>query len=396
MKKILFSLCLFFVFLPALVLAADKKPVTLTIFYGDGCPHCHSEFLFLDKISKDYPNLTINKYEVWYSTSNANLMSEIAKKMNIKNFGVPLTIIGSQTIVGYLDDQTTGRGITDLLDLCAVDGCQDVVGQIISEKNQAQIDKQKNTSNLPETLKVFSFGEVNIKNMSLPLLTVVIGLLDGFNPCAMWILLFLISLLIGTQNKKRMWVLGLAFILTGAVSYFLFMAAWLNVFLFIGYIPIIRAAIGIFAIGSGIFYVYQWWQQRRSCEAIDDKKRGKIMEKLNKIASQDTYLLALFGIIVLSLGINMIELVCSAGLPAIYTAVLTQSKLSSLSYFLYLVLYIFFFILNQLIVFFVAMFTMRSFAISAKYARLTNFVGGIIIFILGVLLIFKPGWIMFG
>jgi steroid 5-alpha reductase family enzyme len=174
------------------------------------------------------------------------------------------------------------------------------------------------------------------------------------------------------------------------------MAAWLNLFIFVGYIPVIRIGIGAFAIGSGLFYLKKWWQQRKSCEAIDDAKRGKIMKKLENIAAQETYLLALLGIIALSLAINLVELVCSAGLPAIYTQVLSMSTLSPLSYYAYLLMYVFFFILNQLVVFFVAMFTMRAFAVSTKYARLTNFIGGVLIFILGMLLIFKPAWIMFG
>ncbi|MFA6322838.1 MAG: hypothetical protein WCX71_05225 [Candidatus Buchananbacteria bacterium] len=397
MKKILLTLAAFFLFWPALVFAAESKPVTLTVFYGDGCPHCHAEFLYLDQLQKDFSDLQIRKMEVWYDTENASLMGEVGQKINAKNFGVPLTLVGTEAVIGYYNDEVTGQRIKDMVLACQKNGCDDFVGNIIDKKNQAELEKQKPKEPADSSLiYVPLVGTIDAAGLSLPVLTIVVGLLDGFNPCAMWILLFLISLLVGSQDRKRIWILGLTFILTGAISYYLIMAAWLNIFLFVGFIPIIRALVGIFAMGSGAYYIYKWWQQKKTCEAIDDKKRGRIMQKIKDIVVSKSYILAVFGIIALSISINLIELVCSAGLPAIYTQVLSISHLSLASYYLYLLFYVFFFILNQLIVFFVAALALKAFALSSKYARLMNFIGGMVIFILGILLIFRPQWIMFG
>ncbi len=395
MRK-LFLILAILLFLPAALSAADLKPVALTIFYGDGCPHCESEIEFLENLQKDYPNLSVRKLEVWYNLSNAKILSEISELLSIKNYGVPVTIIGQESIIGYYNDEITGQRIKNLVTKCSMEACEDFVGNHIEKKNQEAVVKEKEKeAAVPEYISVPSLGKIDVKAMPLPLLTAVIGTLDGFNPCAMWILLFLISLLIGTGNRKKMWILGMTFILTGSVSYFVFMAAWLNFFLFVGYIPVIRAGIGIFAIGSGLYYIKKWWQSKKSCEAIDDQKRGKLMQKMEKIASQDTYILAVMGIITLSLAINMVELVCSAGLPAIYTQILSLSKLSAITYYGYLALYVFFFSLLQLAVFFITMVTLKTFAVSNKVARWMNFFGGIIILILGLLLILRPDLIMF-
>jgi len=397
MKKIFIIIFFAIFFLPAVLSAEDLKPVTLTIFYGNGCPHCEKELVFLDQLKKDYSNLTIRKLEVWYDLNNASILSGVAGVLSIKSYGVPVTVIGQETVVGYFNDEITGKRLKNLVTKCSVQACPDFVGDFIAKKDQQEIIKQKEKeAAVPQIINIPSLGEIDVKNMPLPLLTAIIGTLDGFNPCAMWILLFLISLLIGTGNRKKMFILGLTFIITGSVSYFIFMAAWLNFFLIVGYIPIIRAGIGIFAIVSGIYYIWKWYQSKKTCEAIDDQKRHKIMEKLENIASRDTYILAVMGIIALSLAINMVELVCSAGLPAIYTQILSLSKLSALQYYGYLLLYVFFFSLLQFGVFIVAMLTLQTFAVSNKITRWMNFIGGIIILPLGFLLIFRPDLIMFG
>ena len=251
--------------------------------------------------------------------------------------------------------------------------------------------------NLPKTISLPIFGEIDIKTWSLPLLTIVIGTIDGFNPCAMWVLLFLISLLLGMKDKKRMWILGSSFIVASALVYFLFLAAWLNLFLFLGFIVWVRYAIGAVAVGSGIYHLKEWWSNRNAtCRAVNETKREKIMSSLRKVTEQKMFWLALVGIISIAMAVNLVELVCSAGLPAIYTHILSSSSLSTPFYYLYLLLYILFYMIDDLIVFIIAMTTLQAFGISKKYTHWANLAGGIIILILGILLILKPGWVMFG
>jgi hypothetical protein len=108
-------------------------------------------------------------------------------------------------------------------------------------------------SEIPKVLKLPVFGEISLARVSLPILTVMLAAVDGFNPCAMWALVFLISLLVGLRDRFRMWVLGGIFIITSGAVYYLFMAAWLNLLLFFGMLFWIRLAVGLLALSGGAY-----------------------------------------------------------------------------------------------------------------------------------------------
>lgn len=248
-----------------------------------------------------------------------------------------------------------------------------------------------------ESLTLPIIGTIQTANLSLPLLSVVIGLLDGFNPCAMWTLFFLISLLLSMKDKRRMWILGTAFIITSAFVYFLFLSAWLNFFLILGFLFWIRIIIGLVALGAGVYNLRDYYVNREgACKVAGSEKRRKTFDKLKNLAHERKFILALGGIILLAFAVNLIELVCSAGLPAIYTQILSLNTLSTWQYYSYILIYIFFFMLDDLFVFAIAMITLHAVGIQSKYARFSRLIGGILMLIIGALLLFKPEFLMFG
>jgi len=396
-KLIIFLAVLTSTFLLGAFVNAGGKPADIYFFYGDGCPHCHKEELFLQKLETQYGDkIKVHRFEVWNNRDNAKLLQEAAKRHNLTAGGVPVTLIGENEIVGFRDEQTTGTQLLNHLESCLEYGCvcpaQDLFNEhACPEPVDGQIQETETSFNLP------FLGEVDLANFSLPVLTVIIGGLDGFNPCAMWVLVFLISLLLGMKSRKRMWILGSVFILASGVVYFLFLAAWLNLFLFIGYLKITRWIIGILAISIGAYNLNKWRKNRAGvCEVTDTEKRKKIFDRLKEIIETKTLYLALGGIVLLAFAVNMVELACSAGFPAIYTNILALNELATWQYYGYLLFYIFFFILDDMIVFAAAMVTLRVTGISGKYSKYSNLIGGLIILILGILLILKPGWLMFG
>jgi len=411
LKIILPAFLLFILIQPAL--AQDK--INLYFFYGNGCPHCAKEEKFLNKLEKERGDIKIYRYEVWYNRDNAHFLSDLGKKLNLDTSGVPLLVIGNKSIAGYYSDQTTGEKIKEIINYYTVNECSDVVASILAENGKisgcphgcepgdqecihncgCQADKISGPET-PETINVPLFGEIEIKTVSLPAFTVLMGALDGFNPCAMWVLLFLISLLLGMESRKKMWILGSTFVVVSALVYFLFLSAWLNLFLFLGFILWIRLVVGVLAIGCGVLHLKEYFKNRKgTCPVTGDEKRRLWFERLKKVISEERFYLALAGIIVLAAAVNLVELLCSAGLPAIYTQVLSLSNLASWQYYGYLILYIFIFMLDDLFIFMVAMLTLKMKGISSRYSRWSNLVGGIIIFIIGLLLLFKPGWLMF-
>jgi len=394
LKKILFTFFIFALFIiPFSQIKAEQGDVNIYFFYSKTCVHCKAEKKFLTELTKSDPNIKTHSFEV-SEKNNAELLLLVGRSFDLDVSNVPLTIIGNRYFPGWNDSQESKLDIQQAIDCVRAGECPDALGEFLKSQTQNQEIKKQTT--LPEKIKVPFFGDIKTKNLSLPILTIVVAGLDGFNPCAMWVLLFLISLLLGMQNRKRMWILGGTFIFTSALIYFLFLSAWLNVFLFLGLIFWVRILIGIIAIASGYYNIRGYFKDRKgTCPITQNNKHQKIFNKLKSIIQEKKFIFSLIGIAFLAVAINMFELICSAGLPAIYTQVLTLANLNSWQYFRYLILYIIIFMLDDIIVFSIAMLTLKNVAFTGKYSALSKIIGGIIILLLGILLIFKPGWIMF-
>jgi thiol-disulfide isomerase/thioredoxin len=397
-----FSLALVVLFSAVKFSFAQEKQVNIYFFWGEGCPHCAREESFLEKLKQKYPEIKIHSFEVSKNNDNRKLLIEIGQKLNTSISGVPFTVVGEKHFTGWLSETTTGKDIENAV-LCVLkDSCYDVVGEIMipqqaQPKDDESCECEEEKSAVPEELKLPFIGKINTKNFSLPLLTVVLGGLDGFNPCAMWTLLFLISLLLGMEDKKKRWILGIAFIVASAFVYFLFMVTWLNLLLFFGFIIWARILIGLVALGGGGYNLREFFVNKdSSCKVTGAKKRQIFFEKLRDITHNKKFLLALGGIILLAFAVNLVELICSAGLPVVFTQILILGNLSRWHYYLYVSLYIFIFMLDDLFIFFTAMITLEMTGISTKYSRISHLVGGGLMIIIGLLLIFKPELLMFG
>lgn len=371
MKKILFTLLMLF----SCVNFVNAEEVTMYFFYGETCPHCEKEHEFLDELEKEYENLTILRYEVWYNEENQELMKEKADEVGLTTQKVPLTIVGDNYIVGYTTSYNSKieKMVTDAM-----------------KTEQNECTPNENVIELP------LLGEVNVKKISIGLVSAIIGLVDGFNPCAMWILLFLISMLIGMKDRKRMWIIGLTFLFTSALIYLLIMMSWLNLVVNIGLSLWIRYIIATIAVIGAIFNISKYFKSKDSgCDVVKESKRTKVFDKIRKFTHEKSLFLALIGVITLAISVNFIELMCSAGLPLVYTEILAINDISGLKALGYTLIYILFFLFDDLIIFFIAMITLKISAISTKYTKYSHLVGGIIMLIIGLLLIFKPEWIMF-
>ncbi|MFA5048141.1 MAG: hypothetical protein WC516_03925 [Patescibacteria group bacterium] len=420
-KKISIALLFALAFLAQPVFA-ENIPVNAYFFYGDGCTHCAEERQYLfHALKSEYPNLQIYEYEIYNSRENAVLLQKTAERLGVGIDGVPFLVIGNEHFVGYADGMSS-QMIEQRVNECSVEKCADSIASIVGVEvpevkppapaiNKPNNNVEQNVDNRPEIqntqkpinqenkkiVKLPLFGEVNALSFSLPILTIIMGALDGFNPCAMWTLLFLISLLLGMENRKRMWILGTAFIFASASVYFLFMSAWLNLILFLGFVIWIRMLIGILALAGGGYSIKEFiFNKDSGCKVAGNEQRQKTFERLRLAVQQNSLWLALGGIIILAFAVNLVELICSAGLPAVYTQVLALNEMAGWHYYLYILLYIFFFMLDDLFIFFVAMITLEMTGITTKYAKISRLVGGLLMLAIGLMLIFKPEWLMFG
>lgn len=377
-KKIFFIFLLGFFLLPL----GSQARETATFYYGYSCPHCKNVEEFIkDNDVEDRLDVKIEKKEIYLNRKNASAFQAVCSNYDIPSNqrGVPFLVWGEQyfmgdaPIISFLEDKLKEK-----------DGLQN------SNVNAGQ----EKIYNLPLV------GKVDLAKFSLPALTLIVGAVDGFNPCAMWVLVFLIGALLGLENRKNMWLIGLTFIGASAAIYYLFLAAWLNLFIFIGYIRIVQIIIGGLALFVGAYYLREYWLKKgkteAECKVVKGEKRKKIIDRINKIVESKKIFYALVGIVALAFVVNLIELACSIGLPAIYTQILALSDLPKWQYYLYLLFYIIIFMLDDMIIFTAAMLAAKATGLSGKYSKFSELVGGLLIFLIGALLILRPEWLMFG
>lgn len=380
--------------------SAAESSLNLHLFSSKTCPHCRDEKIFLGKMAAKYSTLIVNEYEITENKSNLKLFAEVSKKFDDGTGGVPFLVIGEENIVGFLNEETTGVEIEQKIMTALYSHPTDLVSNILQEMN-LKVNKPKETPQSTTSINKFEvsfpfLGKVDVNSLTLPAMTVILGLIDGFNPCAMWSLLFLISLLLGMKNRAKMWLLGSLFIGTSGLVYFLFMAAWLNFFLIIGYATIVRVGIGVAATALGGYHIWKYWKDYKAgCLVEGDENRQETFNKIRKYAQNEHILLAIGGIILLAAAVNVVELLCSAGLPAIYTKALTMTQMPSWKYYLYLLGYVFFYMLDDMVIFIIAMVTFNMVGIKQSYAKYSNILGGIIMFMIGILMLFKPELLMF-
>ena len=381
----------------------EKNLVNIYLFYSYTCPHCKEEEKLLEELKDKYDNIRVYQYEV-SSEENSLLLDKASEIFNTSVSGVPFTVIGEKVYKGFNYENARAR-FMGTIEYYSEYGYKDIVGEYIGGVELPSYPLPEETPDIGEYLEDYNnykievplFGVVETKNLTLPVIAILIGLVDGFNPCAMWVLLFLISMLIGMKDKRKMIVLGTAFLVTSAFIYLLFMVAWLNVATLLLSVNYVRIGIGAVAIIGAVFNLFGYFHHRKEtgCNVVNDKKRNKIFDRIKKFTHEENFFLALVGVMALAISVNIVELACSAGLPVMFTQILSMNNLTIIEEVLYIALYMLFFLIDDLVIFFIAVRTMEVSGVSTKYGKASKLIGGILLLIIGVLMIFKPEWLMF-
>lgn len=394
MKKFLKTILIILLFIPFMI-KAEEKQVNMYLFYGNGCPHCRDLEKYLNSYIKEKDNVKLYKYEVWYNEENANKLKDVVDITKVQLKGVPYLVIGNIAITGYSENDTPER-IRNAVNYYENIKYEDKVGIYLGlvEKEDIKYDDKEEVINNPD---VSSNMKKIINNSPLIISTIVIALVDGFNPCAMWILLFLISMLIGMKDKKRKWILGIVFLVASGFVYFLFLISILNLVTFLDKIVIIRIIISLLAIIMGFASVIKFVDSLNKddgCTVVKGSKRKKIINSIKRIIKEKSFIVAVLGIILLAFSVNIIELLCSLGLPVVFTELLTINKITGAQRIIYSIIYVLVFLLDDILVFIISMKTLELKAVSNKFGKYAHLVGGIIMILIGFLMAYKPEWLM--
>lgn len=357
----------------ALVQAGEPVP-DLEVFVRAGCPHCEAAKVFLDELRREQPSLRIVVHDIAEDSVARQRLAMLATERGITNIGVPAFLIGTELIIGFLSADTTGAEI------------------------RARLDQNTQGAAPPpvvESIQTKWFGELRVGNLGLPLFTFVIGLLDGFNPCSMWVLIFMLSLLAGLDNRPKMLLIAGTFVAVEGIAYFAFMAAWLNMFLLIGLSRITELILGSIAGLVGLLNIKDFWAFRRGISlSIPEAAKPSLYARMRRILQAENILAALLGTVMLALLVQAVELVCTAGLPALYTRILTMQQLEQWVYYGYLVLYNVAYMLDDVLVLTIGVITMSHYKLQEREGRWLKLISGIVMVGLSTVMIVKPDWLM--
>ncbi|UAA40593.1 hypothetical protein KIH87_09740 [Paraneptunicella aestuarii] len=335
----------------------------IQVFTRQGCPHCAKAKQYFALFAQQYPNIQIQTLDVQQG-DNLEQLRVISQRYGIANPGVPTFRICDAVMVGF-DEQQTPAWITQQMAITDVAATRNI--------------------HLP------LFGDVAPEKLGLPLFTVVIGLVDGFNPCAMWVLLFLLSILVNLKDRIRMAVIAGSFVLVSGLVYFAFMAAWLNVFLILGYSRNIQIVLGAIAFLISLIHIKDYFAFKQGISlSIPESAKPGLYSRVRKIVQAENLWLAFPGIIVVAVLVNFLELLCTAGLPAVFTQILTAKSLHSSEYYAYLTLYNIAYIFDDSVMVVIAVYSLNKIKMNEAQGRGLKLLSGIFILALSLGLLFFP------
>lgn len=353
--KALLLLCLA---LPAAARAPDVE-----WFTRPGCPHCARAGAFLEDLAGRRPGLRVDERDVAADPRARERLAELARAAGAGPPAVPAFLVRGRLLVGFDRAETTGRELEALLE---------------GRPDEAPARRR-------------------LERLGLPLFTVLVGLADGFNPCAMWVLLFLLSLLVNVGSRARMALVAGTFVAASGLVYYALMAAWLNAFLLVGFSRGVQAAVGLLALAAGAVHVKDFFAFKRGLTlSIPESAKPGLYERARRVVLAEDLRSALPAVAALALLVNLVELACTAGLPAVYTHVLASQDLAPAARYAYLALYDAAYMLDDALVLAAAVWAFSRWKLGERGGRVLKLASGAALAALGLALLLKPEWLLWG
>lgn len=364
--------------------AQDTVLIHLYFFWSKKCPHCREALPFVKQLQTQHEWLQIHSLELTEHPEHVQQYINMAAMLGQEARSVPAFLWCGQMSVGYDNEQGMGQFLLQQL--------QDCRQQLSRQKSVSEENPHQPVIEPEVSLPVI--GQLDFQQFSLPAFTVILAGLDAFNPCAFFVLLFLLSLLVHAKNRRKMFMIGGVFVFFSGLLYFLFMAAWLNMFLMIGQINAITYVAGTIAVIFALLNIkdYFWFKQGISLSIPDSAKPGLFAHMRQLVNSENTtaMMLAAMGLAGFA---NLYEFLCTAGFPMVFTRILTLHELSPTAYYLYLLFYNIIYILPLLLIVIVFSLTLGNRKLQERQGKMLKLMSGMIMLGLGLILLVEPNWL---
>jgi len=377
-----------------------KEPVVY-MFGRDDCGFCKQQFTWLEEEGIPYVYLNIVDDEL----ANAQFKAVAAKHET--SLVTPLTVIGERVILGFNGPETTGASIKAAIEAARSSDINSLEAHLERAPQQDVVlgggcsgiacdagTGQGYVFDLP------FIGLVDLQTFSLFTLSAVLGVIDGFNPCAMWVLVTFLVLLSQAGSKRRMVTLAGIFILAQGIMYNLILNVWYKTWDFVALDQYVTPLVGLLAFGGGIFFLWRWYKNRNApltCDISDIETQSKTVRRFQAIANKPITIASVFAILAIAFSVNIIEFACSIGIPQAYTKILELNMLTFIERQWYILVFTLGYMLDDVVVFGLAIWGYSKLqSHGQKYAQLSLLVGGALMLVLGGLLIWAPSLLVLG
>ena len=366
--------------------ADGEARIVLWYFYSETCPHCRDAKPFVAELGEQ-EWIDLRAFEVTKNRDHGRLYRDTAKAVGEQARSVPAFIFCGTMHTGFDNAEATGAVILARLEHCRANP-EEVIRQF-SGQGEAGAGAQ---TGAVMGVQVPVLGIIDPSDWGLPLLTVVVAGLDAFNPCAFFVLLFLLSLMVHAKSRARMLLVGGTFVLISGLIYFAFMAAWLNVFLVLGELRLVTAAAGLIAVGLALVNIKDsfWFGSGGPSLSIPESKKPGMYQRMRALVGAKSVWAMLAGTAILAVAVNSYELLCTAGLPMVYTRILTLREADTVVYYLYLALYNVIYVIPLLLIVLIFVTTLGSRKLGEAEGRLLKLMSGMMMLGLGMLLLAAP------
>lgn len=358
--------------------------IKLYFFWTASCPHCQAARPFISDLAGRASWLEIHSLPLDENPENIARYLSLAEQIDETAYSVPAFLFCGHLLSGFDSAATTGA----LLETSLRD-CRNALREDERPwEDSAPQSAATSTSTLP------FLGDYDLSKLSLPAVTILLAAMDSFNPCAFFVLLFLLSLLVNARSRSRMLLIGGLFVFVSGMVYLAFMAAWLNLFLLFGELAWLTFGAGLLAVVMGIINLKDYFYDSSGVSlSIPDSAKPGLFARMRRLVSAESLPAMITGTLLLAILANSYELLCTAGFPMVFTRILTLHDLSSASYYGYLVLYCTIYIVPLLII--VALFarTLGRRKLSAAEGRILKLLSGLMMTGLGILLVVNPALI---
>jgi len=373
--------------------AKDNK-FDFYLFYSITCANCTKARLFIRELKEKYPEVLFHELEIVKTRKNQELFMGLNERLNITVPGVPIFIFGNDYLVGFKNNELYRMKVVGMIERqLSIQNPRTWKNNKRSRFIERLITRKNNTTppSRDKEILVPVAGRINPSSISLPVFTLFLGLVDGINPCAMWVLMFLLALLVNTHDRRKLLIVGIVFVFSSWVVYLIFMIAWLNIFTIFGIRQSVTVIFAVIVISIGLINVKELFFFKRGVSLmIPDRARPKIITKMRKIMENPSMLISIAGTASLAFIVNLIEFGCTIGLPAVYTKVLSYQNIRMPAKYLYTVLYNIAYTIPLFTIVVLFAVTLGKYRLQEKHGRLLKGISGVLMLTLGVLLIVSP------